>query len=101
MVSCARNAEATDVETPAWVDDVTWTRLGKKLDPDTMHGNLLQASLFLTVFELLKNSVTLAPTAIELPKTEAGKLVMTQFEKDAVERIGRSLDGSIRPRGSV
>lgn len=80
------------MEKPAWLDDVTWERLGRKLEPGTLHGNLLRASLFLTVFELLRNSVTMAPAAFEIPKMVSGKLEMTQFEKGRLRPTPYYLD---------
>jgi hypothetical protein len=80
------------VEKPAWIDDVTWARLGKKLDPSTMHGNLLQASLFLTVFELLRSSVTMAPAVFELPMSASGEILVTKFEKGRLHPTPYYLD---------
>jgi hypothetical protein len=74
------------MEKPEWADEITWARFTERIAPDTMRGNLLKAGLFLSVFEFLKNSVLMAPAALQGPDVVDGKLVMTEFK-----------DGRLRP----
>ena len=53
------------------IDDVTAERIRRKLEPESVHANLVSAAFFITTFELLKGEVLRAPYALLLPKTDA------------------------------
>ena len=59
------SAEEGNVEKPFGVDDIGWAELRSRLAQNGGHQTLLMASLVLTAFELLKQSVTLAPRLLD------------------------------------